>query len=684
MADIKTAQAAIPTDTTTADVSAIKNFMDNTKLHPIKIAISAESWKQFNDALTNNLYTDFDVPVDVTIDGTLVKGASLKPHGNMTRAVLQKADGSLHKGNIELKFDDTWGLAPGSAEYNAASNRTYSGLKGVWIKLMRDPDMMGNPDTTLSAEIFAYKTYAKAGLPTPLTSSATITISVQNANGTVTDLNYGLATLVEPVKKEVLTRVLGSDQDSGYLYKCLARGVSNTFGQADLTYRSLGMTDPWGRKSYGIEDRGQTPSYLEPYDLVSNKTRPSWDMLFSFVENTERLTGSSFVDYIDTNFEVDSFLRMLAIDQLLGAGDSLPNNFNNYFLYCNPKTRKYMIFAYDRHQILGIGWEPFDAANQSLSQFVTLKDTDGSTRSMPLLTKIMATPKYYNQYLAYVKQFASDGTVSYAAFQNVFSTLQGLYAAHLNDDSATADANIKTTTMVIPARVQTWFDQRLRSVATQLGLPATTFSNGAIPTPTLPYNLSLDTNKTITMAQDPVNTNLYTGIINDQKSWGFFIDDANAMGDWVLGDSLSDGTTVTTGSSYLYGGKIKLPQTMTFPIKVTYNALSQAYNFASMYQSVYKSMGITTDKDWINAIPMSLISNNTWQLKLKVADFGVGQVFKFTGFKTNVHASGTAEDYLGDTNADGWADLDSAAWVISTGPGTYTINDKTLQITYTP
>lgn len=192
---------------------------------------------------------------------------------------------------------------------------------------------------------------------------------------------FGLYINVEHID-EVFVRTRFGNND-GNLYKCL--------WPADLAY--LG-DDP---DLYKAEFFGR-----RAYDLKTNKAKEDYSDLAHFVSVLNLTPDSTFAREIQRVFNVDSFLRALAVDVAVGSWDDYWFLKNNYYLYHNTETGLFEFIPFDYDNTFGIWWDDI------------LRGIDWGTRNIynwghpferrPLVTRILAVPEFRNRFSFYLNR----------------------------------------------------------------------------------------------------------------------------------------------------------------------------------------------------------------------------------------------------------------------------------------
>ena len=141
---------------------------------------------------------------------------------------------------------------------------------------------------------------------------------------------YGLYINTEHVDEEFVESRFGNDL--GNLYKCLY--------PADLTYLGSNPED------YKING----------YTLKTNTDQDHYDDLIDFIYILNNTTSENLPADLEPVFNVNGFLRYLAVEIFTGHWDGYSYNKNNYYLFNNLFTGKFEFIPYDTDNTFGIDW----------------------------------------------------------------------------------------------------------------------------------------------------------------------------------------------------------------------------------------------------------------------------------------------------------------------------------------
>jgi CotH kinase protein/Lamin Tail Domain len=189
------------------------------------------------------------------------------------------------------------------------------------------------------------------------------------------------------------------DTSRGNLYKCLYK---------DGTPASLEYLGPTGT-SYS--------AYPETYKLRYNGTGDdSYDDLADFISVITQTSDTDFPNAIMETFDVDAFLKRLALDVLTANWDSYWGNGNNYHLFFDPDSRRWSYIPYDFDNVIGISWD-YGNINWATCDIYNWPQLYANA---PLVERLMDVPEFNNRYSYYMKEmlddFYTNSTITPAVF----------------------------------------------------------------------------------------------------------------------------------------------------------------------------------------------------------------------------------------------------------------------------
>jgi len=380
-----------------------------------------------------------------TADGDeLLEEVGFRTRGNTTRELPEDPPGVFHRAHFKLKFDATFDLTPGTPAYIARDARRYRGLKELNLRHNRDRD------PSQIRELFAWETFRQAGLVVPRVTPAALTLTIGD-----TSHPFGLYLALEGIDKPFLRRRLGPADNDGDLYKCLWLNEGPATLEPITNPRALGIKN-W------------ETNYRPAYDLQTNNDTPTHAALLGLIHALDTLDTPALATWLYTRFDVEHFLRFLALNVLIGMPDDYWAMGNNYYLYFAPDRALFIPWDYDHG--LGGGWggDPhWSHAEIATSDVLTWKNLnaafgDRNTRH-PLVDELLKVPHIRARYLDLLREFtAGDGLFALQRWTTLFDAQAPLYAPHL--DNVADEGELMEDTGLERA----YFATRLTSVRAQL------------------------------------------------------------------------------------------------------------------------------------------------------------------------------------------------------------------------
>ncbi len=211
----------------------------------------------------------------------------------------------------------------------------------------------------------------RAWLSSQLLKSAGLTVSRTSFVRLYINNEYkGLYLNNEAIDDEFIKdRFLGNA--SGNLYKC-------SWG-SDLTY--LG---------------NNSQAYQTTYDLKANQTLNDYSGLIHFINVLNNTNSSEFPCEIQEVFDVDSYLKTLVYEILIGHWDGYAANKNNYYLYQRPSDGKFIFIEYDMDNTFGIDWFNENWSVRNINNW--------QMGNRPLIQRLFAVPYFKDQFNFYMNQ----------------------------------------------------------------------------------------------------------------------------------------------------------------------------------------------------------------------------------------------------------------------------------------
>jgi spore coat protein CotH len=359
---------------------------------------------------------------DLAVDGKTYRNVGLRYKGGGSYVM---SAGRL-KRNLKVDLD----------RYDEAQR--FHGLKAMNLNA-------GTMDATHLKEALAFSIFRDAGIPTPRTAFAEVTLTVP---GKYDQVLVGTYTLIEQVDKTFLKDHFKTTK--GLLMKPEVRPG----GRGPLAY----LGDDW---------EPYKASLLPKHD----PTKAEAERVIAFVKLINRGTDEVFRKEIGNYLDVDEYLRFLAVTAVLANLDSFFVGGHNAYLYLHPETNKIVILPWD----LDLSFGGFFLMGQP-DQQADLSITHPYPGEHRLTDRLLAIPEIGEKYRKLVRELTTT----------VFTKEK--IAARLTElEKATKEARDRETKAVAARRENTgfggfpggpggqapqdlraWVDKRLASVTAQL------------------------------------------------------------------------------------------------------------------------------------------------------------------------------------------------------------------------
>ena len=190
----------------------------------------------------------------------------------------------------------------------------------------------------------------------------------------------GLYVNVEHIDEEFVQLRFGNK--SGNLYKCL--------WPADMVYIN---NNPDSYKFMTGDRRA--------YDLKTNTEEDDYSDLANLIDIVNNSPINSFPSTLENVFDVNNFLKYLAAETVTGHWDGYSYNKNNFYLYNNPETGKFVFIPYDVDNTFGIDWMGINWQNRDVYNWAF------ENENRPLTKRILQNQTYKDRYTFYLKQLVT-------------------------------------------------------------------------------------------------------------------------------------------------------------------------------------------------------------------------------------------------------------------------------------
>jgi hypothetical protein len=230
-------------------------------------------------------------------------------------------------------------------------------------------------DASMMQEKLTYEMMQFAGLPASFVSYVELWIDISDDD--LPAEYWGVYTMVERVDQKFIGNRFGADAKGGNLYKA----SHAQFGPMDLIYYGPTMS------SYPSQNDGYA------YSKVNNEEEADYSDVINLmyvIDGISYDTPEEWAAAAEEVINVDSFLRYMAVTDMLGNWDSYPYTGNNYYLFNNQITGRFE-------------WIPWDLTwGGEVERPLFQRDSMGMVERAPMYDKAFQVERYRVQYAAYI------------------------------------------------------------------------------------------------------------------------------------------------------------------------------------------------------------------------------------------------------------------------------------------
>ncbi len=328
-------------------------IFDDSQVRPVELRITQAEWNRMWEQPDSKTR----VKADVVLFGEVVENVSVSMKGNGSLG------GSGLKKSWKIDINDY------------IVEQEYHNLK----QLLFHNNFM---DASLLREKISYDMMQFAGVPAGHTAYVEFWIDIVDDDKA--SMYWGVYTMVERVDSKHVGNRFGRDDGIGNLYKADAWFEE---GAADLAYYGEDIEDypkPRGEVAYRLQTNLDDPDYR---DIIN---------LCYVIDGAEYQTEAEFTQALERVFNVDGYLRYIAVLFTTLNLDTYPYTGNNFYLYHDPATDKFSFIAWD----LNNSWANF--GGEATFPLYGNSCCLGPLQWAPLFTKVFQVERYRQDYAAYV------------------------------------------------------------------------------------------------------------------------------------------------------------------------------------------------------------------------------------------------------------------------------------------
>lgn len=413
--------------------------------HTFIIEFTQEEWDGLNQDMwdyyaiygtfKSNNYRKVDVTYIADDEITYIEDVGIRSKGNdYSRRPPQEEDGTIVPIHYMMKFNETFDTVEGSDECEDLKTRDVFNLEQLLFKW----NNTGDPSYT--NEIFSYEMFRQAGVPIPSASWAELQI--------VIDGEVQLTTLYKVFEQ----------MDEEFVRKHLQETPQKQVGDLYKGLWSATLDPITDSSQYGIRDWEN--NYRPLYGIETNKDNPDYSSLVDFSYGINIEDTQMRKNFIEEYFNVDSFMRAMAVNVLVGNPDDYRGNANNFYYYFDEEGyMTYLPFDYDNS--MGSGWAGHDGfINYTLGNDIYEWNWPiWMPVGKPLWDNTINYTEYQILYEDYLMEFIESGMFSEATYLEMFNQTQSLYGDtfYLRYDKADY---IQTKIAVVTEDVEYYRSQR--------------------------------------------------------------------------------------------------------------------------------------------------------------------------------------------------------------------------------
>ena len=370
------------------------------------------------------------------------------------------------------------------AEVPENDDREFMGLEKIFFRYNRD-------DPSYQRELLAHDILNSYGIPLSRVAHANIELVI-NGDGDYfgktlpITYNMGVFQMVEQVDKPFLKRFFGKN---GFLFKigggdlagseeinplCVFYEESDKYIDKDFCQIGVEKSDPESREEWlgsanylnpsfvnsDINDGGEE-SQFKPY-------KPNYDLKSKKKSIDEgRLLLQDFIRFVQTNpsasslsdqFDVDGFIKAQAAEIVIGAVDHYVRVANNYYLYFNPLTEKWIYmpndfdFTFRDHHPLAWGTPEWAAAFRDITgtfAFPANNKVDWASRELgdisPVLWEIVFSDDSNKDLLYEHVRFIIDNYLQWSEVSQALYSRNNLVRDTINQTEAALPGGCEVT-----------------------------------------------------------------------------------------------------------------------------------------------------------------------------------------------------------------------------------------------
>ena len=356
-------------------------------LPAVVIYLTEDDWNQyltnFDENADNRKYVPARFSIQKGKDIVYYRDSiGLRPRGNTSRVRPEGEYGEKHNALSPQWHHAHFGVK--FTEYK--SGKRLFGADRIIFKWLRD-------DPSYCREIYCYDLLRRFNVwSAPRASFCRLYLMI---DGDQKPAYFGVYEMVESIRKGWL--------DDKY-NKGLIPDENGNIWKAQPWHEKASLYNP-DPNIMGVEDDESSSTHQYVYALKSNKNYgliSAKQELINFIVQMRSLKSGSeeLQQWLETNVDVDVFLRQQAVNIVVGSWDDYWGTGNNYYFYFD-NAHKFYFIPYDYDHTLGSTSLHFNAVTQDPLLW------GGLGNEQILVERILSVPQYKRRYIHYLKQLIS-------------------------------------------------------------------------------------------------------------------------------------------------------------------------------------------------------------------------------------------------------------------------------------
>jgi len=333
---------------------------DDSRVRKVTVKLKQSDW----DHIWSDIEKKYEVPADAVIFGEELEDVGFSMRGQFS--MREAGDKKPWKINTDAFVPDQ--------EFHNLKQLVFTNNIG---------------DSTMLAEKISYDMMHFAGVPASHVCFVEFWIDITDDGKD--PMFWGVYTMIERIDAKFISNRFSRDAKDGNRYKA----SHAQRGPMDLVYYGESIEDyptQNGQYAYGKDNNREDPDYSDIIELCY------------VVDGAEHASTEEFAEALEEVFNVDSYLRYMAVITLTMNWDSYPWTGNNFFLFHNPVTDKFEWIPWDLTWGGDASMPLFERSQPTVSPYA------------PLFENVFKVEKYKRQYSAYLDLLIRE----YFNYENIY------------------------------------------------------------------------------------------------------------------------------------------------------------------------------------------------------------------------------------------------------------------------